>query len=116
MEHLGWFLEVADIFSRGSTLIEKNHCEFSIDFVATMRLYNIDYSFSPRLTGGWADGKVKSPALEPGFLPLMPHFIGLPAPASPDQPHDHEQDYGADGGGDDRANNPDAEMNAETGE
>jgi len=47
------------------------------------------------------------------YLPLK-GFIGrLPTPASPNQPHDNEQQYGADGGGDDRGNNASTKMNTE---
>jgi hypothetical protein len=42
-------------------------------------------------------------------------MVRLPTPASPDQPHDHEQQYGADGGSDDRRNNASTKMNTELG-
>jgi hypothetical protein len=45
------------------------------------------------------------------FVPARP----LPAAASPDQPHDHEQQYGADGGSNDRGNNSSAKMKTEPG-
>ena len=49
------------------------------------------------------------------YLTLNPLQVRLPTPASPDQPHDHEQQYGADGGSNDRGNNASTKMNTDLG-
>jgi hypothetical protein len=41
--------------------------------------------------------------------------VRLPTPASPDQPHDHKQQHGPDGGSNDLCNNPSTKMKTELG-
>jgi hypothetical protein len=41
--------------------------------------------------------------------------VRLPTPASPDEPHDHEQQHGANGCSNDLCNNPSSKMKTELG-